>query len=120
MTEQCHAHEPLQSRVSGTYRTLKPVLEEEPMWMKPLSTSAGKSSARINRNGLAWPHPIHRGLAQDLGRILEGRSAGDTDRIVPSFKLRYPTTDDCTSGSGLAGTGAVTIPFAPPIPSFSV
>jgi hypothetical protein len=90
------------------------------MWMKPLSTSAGKSSAKINRNGSAWPHPIHRDLAQGRGRILEGLSAGDTDRIVPSFKLRYPTTDDCTSGSGLAGTGAVTIPFASLVPSFSV
>lgn len=88
--------------------------------MKPLSTSAGKSSAKINRNGRAWPHPIHRDPVQDLGRILEGRSAEDTVRIVLSFKLRYPTTDDCTCGSGLAGTGTVTIPFAPLISRFSI
>ncbi|KAH8641855.1 hypothetical protein IG631_04796 [Alternaria alternata] len=120
MTEQCHAHEPLQSRVSGIYHTLKPVLGEEQTWTRPLSTSAGKSSAKINRNGRAWLHPTHRGLVQGPGRILEDPSARDTDRIAPSFKLRYPTTDDCTSGSGLAGTGAVMTPFAPFLPSFSV
>jgi hypothetical protein len=99
---------------------LKPVLEEEPTWMRPLSTFAGKSSAKINRNGRAWPHRTHQDLVQGRGRIREDLSARDTDRIAPSFKLRYPTTDDCTNGSGLAGTGAVMTPFAPFIPSFSV